>query len=266
MARTGGGAMADRTPSLSSIPETSALMPHHHEARISPMPHAQPVPGETSTGSTRSSHSADTANSPGTSGARYGAGPSNGRSYASASAPGVAEELRRQGAPEEQAVEASAVEGTRIDPQRLMRASAEASVRRTARRRRRDGTQRTFRVDVRYSEAEQRAIRAKAKAMEIAGAHLVGAVVMAFIEGTQPLPGRRTETDDLIDELVALRAQVAKIGGNVNQIAHRLNAGGTPYPGDAAVLAQAQRTLDSVRATIADVEAASHQAAGRKTA
>ncbi|WUH91915.1 MobC family plasmid mobilization relaxosome protein [Streptomyces sp. NBC_00433] len=190
-------------------------------------------------------------------GARYGAGPSNGRSHAGSSAPGVAEDLRRQGAPEGEAD---------AEPSSLMRAAAEAAVRRTARRRRRDGTQRTFRVDVRYSQAEHHAIKTKAKAMEIAGAHLVGAVVMAFVEGTQPLPGRRTETDDLIDELVALRAQVAKIGGNVNQIAHRLNSGGQPHPADTALLAQAEHTVQSVRKAVAAIETAAHQAASRKAA
>ncbi|MFC5765076.1 plasmid mobilization relaxosome protein MobC [Actinacidiphila bryophytorum] len=172
----------------------------------------------------------------------------------------MADELRRQGAPEGEAA------ATPADPPSLMRAAAEAAVRRTARRRRRDGTQRTFRVDVRYSQTEHHAIKAKAKAMEIAGAHLVGAVVMAFVEGTQPLPGQRTATDDLIDELVALRAQVAKIGGNVNQIAHRLNSGGQPYQADTAVLAQAERTVHGVREAIAAIETAAHQAADRKAA
>lgn len=193
-------------------------------------------------------------------GARYGAGPSNGRSHTGPSAPGVAVEPRRRGAPEGEAVADPA------DPPSLMRAAAEAAVRRVARRRRRDGTQRTFRVDVRYSQTEHHAIKAKAKAMEIAGAHLVGAVVMAFVEGTQLQPGQRTETDDLIDELVALRAQVAKIGGNVNQIAHRLNSGGQPHPADTALLAQAERTLHSVRNAIAAIETAAHQAAGRNAA
>lgn len=207
-----------------------------------------------------------TTTSPATSGARYGAGPSNGRSHADSSAPGVAEEgLRRQGAPEGQTIAPSAQVPPDDSPS-LMRAAAEAAVRRVARRRKRDGTQRTYRVDVRYSKAEHRAIKAKAQAMEIAGAHLVGALVMAFVEGTQPLPGRRTETDDLIDELVALRTQVAKVGTNVNQIAHRLNAGGTPYPADIPLLAQAQHTLDSVRAAIAGIETTAHHAAGRKAA
>ncbi len=198
--------------------------------------------------------------------ARYGAGPSNGRSHAGSSAPGVAEEgLRRQGAPEGEAAGASAVE-TPTEPPSLTRASAEAAVHRVARRRRREHTQRTYRVDVRYSAAEHHAIKAKAKTMGIAGAHLVGAVVMAFVEGAQLLPGHRTATDDLIDELVALRTQVAKIGGNVNQIAHRLNSGGTPHPSDLPLLAQTQRTLETVRAAISAIETAAHQATGRKAA
>jgi hypothetical protein len=172
----------------------------------------------------------------------------------------VAEGLRREGAPEGETVVESA------DLPSLTRAAAEAAVHRVARRRRRDGTQRTFRVDVRYSRTEHDAIKAKAKAMEIAGAHLVGAVVMAFVEGTQPLPGGRTASDDLIDELVALRAQVARIGGNVNQIAHRLNSGGQPHPADTAVLAQAEHALQDVRKAVAAIETAAHHVAGRKAA
>ncbi|MFI1097539.1 plasmid mobilization relaxosome protein MobC [Streptomyces sp. NPDC020917] len=169
------------------------------------------------------------------------------------------EELRRQGAPGGEAVAAPATDVPPAVSPSAMRAAAEAAVRRTARRRRRDTVQRAHRVDVRYSQSEREAIKTKADALEIAGAHLVGAVVMAFIEGTQPLPGRRTETDDLIDELVALRAQVAKIGGNVNQIAHRLNAGGDPYPSDIPILTQAQQTLQTVRDAIADIETAAHR-------
>ncbi|BBA98392.1 hypothetical protein RVR_4553 [Actinacidiphila reveromycinica] len=175
------------------------------------------------------------------------------------------EELRRQGAPEGGAAGASAVE-TPTEPPSLTRASAEAAVHRVARRRRREHTQRTYRVDVRYSAAEHHAIKTKAKTMGIAGAHLVGAVVMAFVEGAQLLPGHRTATDDLIDELVALRTQVAKIGGNVNQIAHRLNSGGTPHPSDLPLLAQTQRTLDTARAAVSAIETAAHQTTRRKAA
>ena len=193
-----------------------------------------------------------------TSAARYPAGPSSGRSHGEASAPGVAEALGRQGAPEQEAAVA--------EPPLLVRAADEAALYRVARRRRRDRVQRRSRVDVRYSEAEKNAITAKARSLNIAAAHLVGAVVMAYLEDGRPLPGHRTLLDDHIDELTALRTQVAKLGNNVNQIARILNSGGSPQAVDTAVLAQAEQLLGAVRATVADIDAASYRAVTAKGA
>ncbi|MEW2095110.1 plasmid mobilization relaxosome protein MobC [Streptomyces halstedii] len=145
-----------------------------------------------------------------------------------------------------------------------MRAADEAALHRVARRRARQDTQRTARVDVRYSADEKTMIRAEARRLGLAGAHLVGAIVMAHLDGDLTLPGRRTVTDDLIDELAALRTQVARIGTNVNQIAHRLNADGYPHPVDTAVLAEAGRVVALVKEaataidTAADVTATRH--------
>ncbi|MFF4735120.1 MobC family plasmid mobilization relaxosome protein [Streptomyces sp. NPDC001262] len=189
--------------------------------------------------------------------ARYPAGPSNGRTNGDASAPGVAEALGHQGVPEEEQP---------VGIVELPRAADEAALHRVARRRQREDVQRKKRVDVRYSVTEKNAITTRARAMNIAGAHLVGAVVMAYLEGDLALPGHRTKVDDLIDELNALRAQVAKIGNNINQIARVLNSGTSPQPVDAAVLAAATRTLDSVRAAIADIDAASYRTATAKAA
>lgn len=194
---------------------------------------------------------------PATGGARYGLGPSKGRPNAVPSAPGAAEGIGHQGVPEERKLVVS------IDSS-LPRAADEAALYRVARRRRREDVQRNERVDVRYSIAEKKAITARARSMNIAGAHLVGAVVMAYLEGDLALPGQRTSVDDHIDELNALRAQVAKIGNNVNQIARVLNSGGHPHPVDTALLTQAERTLATVRATIADIDSASYQAATTK--
>ncbi|WP_309302759.1 plasmid mobilization relaxosome protein MobC [Streptomyces sp. PT12] len=157
-------------------------------------------------------------------------------------------------------------EGEAVAGPLLPRAADEAALRRIARRRQRDDVQRTQRVDVRYSVAEKQAITAKARSMNIAGAHLVGAAVMAYLEGDLALPGQRTAIDDCIDELNALRAQAAKIGTNVNQIARVLNSGGHPHPVDAAVLTRAHRLLDTVRATVAAIDAAAYSAAAGKAA
>lgn len=190
--------------------------------------------------------------------ARYAAGPSKGRSSTDASAPGVAEVPRHQGVPEGAGLAQS------VQPP--ARAADEAAVRRIARRRRRDNVQRQERVDARYSKAEKAAITAKAVSMNIAAAHLVGDAVMAYVEGSQALPDHRSALDDWIDELAALRTQVSKVGTNVNQIAHRLNAGADAHPVDTAVLGQAGHTLDAVRAALATIDASADHAAGHKAA
>ncbi|MBT3165617.1 plasmid mobilization relaxosome protein MobC [Streptomyces sp. Vc74B-19] len=190
--------------------------------------------------------------------ARYAVGPSKGRSNGS-SAPGVAATHGRQGAPEEgQLVQAT--------PVVLPRAAEAAALHRIARRRKRKDTQRKERVDVRYSVEEKSAILAKARSLNIASAHYVGAVVMAHIHGDLALPGQRTPLDDYIDELTALREQVAKIGNNANQIARKLNSGGHPHPGDTVALAQTERTLSVVRAAISEIAAAANQTVTNKAA
>ncbi|WP_347232662.1 plasmid mobilization relaxosome protein MobC [Streptomyces exfoliatus] len=142
-----------------------------------------------------------------------------------------------------------------------MRAADEAALHRVARRRARQDVQRKERVDVRYSTAEKQAILAEAHRHGLAGAHFVGAVVMAHINGDLALPTERTATDDLIDEYAALREQVARIGTNANQIAKRLNSGGDAHPVDAAALAEAGRLVALVQETVKAVDSAADTAA-----
>ncbi|RNG17745.1 plasmid mobilization relaxosome protein MobC [Streptomyces botrytidirepellens] len=193
-----------------------------------------------------------------TSAARYGVGPSKGRSNADTSAPGVAKDLGHQGVPEEK-------QPADVSGQSPV-ARADDALHRVARRRAREDVQRKERVDVRYSVDEKDAIMARAREMEIAGAHLVGAVVMAYLEGDFHLPGQRTQFDDVIDELASLRAQIAAIGNNVNQIAFRLNSGGDPHPVDITVLTRAESTLNTVRVTIQDIAAVMNHAVSAKAA
>lgn len=184
-------------------------------------------------------------------GARYDVGPSKGRSNA-ASAPGVAEVPWSEGAP--------GTEGG------VVRAADEAALYRVARRRARQDVQRKERVDVRYSADEKTAIRAEARRLGLAGAHLVGAIVLAHLDGDLTLPGQRTAIDDLIDELASLRMQVARIGTNVNQIAHRLNSGGGSHPADTAVLAEVGRAMSLVKQAVIAVDTAADVAATQRRA
>ncbi|MEW2585583.1 plasmid mobilization relaxosome protein MobC [Streptomyces virginiae] len=160
---------------------------------------------------------------------------------------------RREGAPEGEVRAAVPV-----------RAADEAALYRVARRRARDSEQRKMRVDVRYSVGEHTEILAGARRLNLAGAHFVGALVMAHLHGDLALPDQRTSHDDLIDELAALRTEVARIGTNVNQIAHRLNAGGHPHPVDSAVLAAAQEVLAMARAAATAIDTAADVAAASK--
>ncbi|MGW6604878.1 plasmid mobilization relaxosome protein MobC [Streptomyces sp. NPDC055036] len=195
--------------------------------------------------------------SPAPGGARYGVGPSKGRSNAGASAPGVAEDFGHQGVPEQD----QPVNATATSPSRATEAAA---LHRVARRRQRKETQRKERVDVRYSTDEKTDILAMASSLNIAAAHYVGAVVMAHVHGDLALPGQRTQLDDYIDELTALRGEVAKIGHNINQIARKLNSGDRPYPGDAEFLTQTERTLGAVGTAVRHISAATNQAVATK--
>ncbi|MEU2670048.1 plasmid mobilization relaxosome protein MobC [Streptomyces sp. NPDC007164] len=147
-----------------------------------------------------------------------------------------------------------------------MRATDEAALRRVARRRARQDVQRRERVDVRYSVDEKQAILAEARRHNLAGAHLVGAIVMAHLDSDLALPAERAATDDLIDEYAALRTELARIGTNANQIAHRLNAGGDAHPADAAVLAEAHRLVATVRQAVTAVDTAADVAATNRRA
>ncbi|MFE0600856.1 plasmid mobilization relaxosome protein MobC [Streptomyces sp. NPDC058892] len=168
-----------------------------------------------------------------------------------ASAPGVAEAgPRREGAP-----------GTGG-----ARAADEAALRRVARRRAHQDVQRKERVDVRYSIDEKRAILDEARRLGLAGAHLVGAIVMAHLNDDLTLPEQRTPVDDLIDEYAALRKQVSRVGTNANQIAKRLNEGGTTHPMDAAVLAEAGRLAALVQEAVTAVDVAAIVAATNRWA
>ncbi|WP_432108422.1 plasmid mobilization relaxosome protein MobC [Streptomyces sp. AA1529] len=166
----------------------------------------------------------------------------------------MAEALGHQGVPEDvQPAEA----GVAIV---LPRAADEAALHRIARRRQRKPVQRCERVDVRYAVDEKEEILLMARSLNVAAAHYVGAVVMAHIHGDLTLPGQRTQLDDYIDELVALRQQVAKIGHLVNQVAKKLNSGSHPHPGDTATLAQAEHTLSAVDTAVKTIAASANQA------
>ncbi|MEU6001626.1 plasmid mobilization relaxosome protein MobC [Streptomyces sp. NPDC047197] len=175
----------------------------------------------------------------------------------------MAEALGHQGVPEED--QPADADPAAVVP--LPRAADVAALRRVARRRKPDPNgQRQKRVDARYSVEEKADILAKASSLNISGAHYVAVVTLAHVHGDLTVPGQRTPLDDYIDELNALRQQVAAIGHNANQIAKKLNSGGHPHPGDSALLAQTDQTLNAVGTAVSHIAAAANQAVSHKAA
>ncbi|WP_317453323.1 plasmid mobilization protein [Streptomyces xanthii] len=172
----------------------------------------------------------------------------------------MAEAIGHQGVPEEEQPVADV-------PVPLPRAADEAALRRVARRRKPNPEgRRKDRVDARYSAEEKAAIVSKARSLNISGAHYVALVALGHVHGDLAPAGQRTALDDYIDELNALRQQVARIGHNVNQIARKLNSGGHPHPGDSGLLAQTGLTLTAVGTAVRHIAQATNQTVANKAA
>ncbi len=212
------------------------------------------MPGPDQTASRRT----DTGDPPDNRAARYPPGPSKIGSYGGVSAPGVAEGARLQEEPDQSGTGGESAGSLPI------RAAIAAAVHRAARRRRRDTRQRTRRLTVRFSHAEETQIKSRARELNIAVAHLMADATMAVVDHSIPLVGQRTATDDLIDELAALRTAVSRVGNNVNQIAERLNSHGPTHPTDAAVLAAAEQAITLTQAVLETVDSSAAQAATRR--
>ncbi|XUL89033.1 plasmid mobilization protein [Streptomyces galilaeus] len=191
------------------------------------------------------------------SGASNGDGPSIGRSIANSSAPGVAEkQLRHEGVPEQERV------GAGGQPTAL----AAGAKQRVPHRRANLDAQRSEHVTARFAPYEKQAIQSAAKAEHVTMARYIADATMARVRGEITVAAPRTVYDDAIDELAALRAQIARIGNNVNQIARRLNTDGHPHPVDAAILQRAERLLATAHDTVRAIDDAAFRAAGQKWA
>ncbi|MFF0290196.1 plasmid mobilization protein [Streptomyces sp. NPDC005262] len=141
-------------------------------------------------------------------GASCSAGPSKGRSSALAPAPGVAGEVLRQGAPDQELV---AEGGHQQENQTVRR----------GRRRPRQPRQRVKRLTFRASEAEEAEIQAAADAKGVSKARFIAQAVHAQLHNRTGL-----DQDEALDRLEAARVDLARVGNNINQMARILNSGG----------------------------------------
>ncbi|GLW58043.1 MobC family plasmid mobilization relaxosome protein [Kitasatospora phosalacinea] len=120
---------------------------------------------------------------------------------------------------------------------------------RKPRRRSRDPRERTHKTTTRLSDSEKAEITAAAAQRAVTVARFLAASALAVARGSTTVHSN-DQLDAAIDELAALRTALARIGNNVNQIAHYFNAGGQPRDGE---LAYATAALIRTLARIDDV-------------
>ncbi|MFD6309146.1 plasmid mobilization relaxosome protein MobC [Streptomyces sp. NPDC060223] len=166
------------------------------------------------------------------------------------------EQLRHEGVPEQERV------GTGKQP----RDPSVGATQRAPYRRANLDAQRSEHVTARFAPHEKHDIQSSAKTSHVTMARYIADATMARVRGEITVAAERTIYDDAVDELAAMRAQIARIGNNVNQIAHRLNADGDPHPVDAAILHRADRLLTTAHDTVRAIDDAAFRAAGQKWA
>jgi hypothetical protein len=147
-----------------------------------------------------------------------GGGPAGPR----ARAPGDQQDSRHQGVP---LAGGEATEPEQPSPR------APAFPDRKPRRRTRNPSERTHKTTTRLSDTEQAEITAAAEQRAVTVARFLAAAGLAAARGSTTVHTNE-QLDSAIDELVALRTALARVGNNINQIAHIYNAGGQPRPGE----------------------------------
>lgn len=138
-------------------------------------------------------------------------------------------------------------------PREQPRPNAPAFPDRAPRRRSRNPSQRTHKLTTRLSLAEKTEITAAAHQRVVTVARFLAASALTAARGSLPVQNNE-QLDAAIDELVALRTAVSRVGNNINQIAYVYNSGGQPRPGELdhtlgvlnRILARVDDTADSL--------------------
>ncbi|NEA56611.1 MobC family plasmid mobilization relaxosome protein [Streptomyces sp. SID13666] len=167
-----------------------------------------------------------------------GGGPVGPRARAHGDQP----DSRHQGAP------VAGGEAHDLDPREQPTTSTTAFPDRKPRRRTRNPTERTHKTTTRLSDTEKTEITAAAKQRAVTVARFLAAAGLAAARGSVTVHTNE-QLDAAIDELAALRAQVSRVGNNINQIAYVYNSAGQVRPGE---LDQALTTLTRTLARVDD--------------
>ncbi|SFC59269.1 plasmid mobilization protein [Streptomyces aidingensis] len=169
-----------------------------------------------------------------------------------AGARGERTSLRHQGAPETEET------ATVADPEPPLASRQPAFPDRRPRRRTYQPSHREDIIAARFTPDEKAEIVAAAKRTAVFPSGFLATAGLNAARGAVAVH-RDAQLDDAIDELAALRAQISRVGNNINQIAHVYNAGGRPRPGELA------HALTVLVRTLLHVDAAADTLAGRRT-
>lgn len=220
-------------------------MPHHHETPVHPITPTGSVRDETGTNPAHSPNAVKaitTATSGGASCA-LGHSPVGGVSQSRSCAPGVAQEPGCQGA-------AGAGSGAEGGPGPRTIPTSTRSQRRT---RTRQNKQRTA-VSVRLSPTERAQLTAAADHVGASLAKFIAQSSLAAAQDINRIAANLLDLRGTVRELIAARTDLARIGNNINQIAHAFNSGGDPVGAEAA-LADVRRVaarLEAAAQTLSD--------------
>ncbi|MFC1417794.1 plasmid mobilization protein [Streptacidiphilus cavernicola] len=107
-------------------------------------------------------------------------------------------------------------------------------------------------ISVRFSAAERQLLQERADASGLTLAHCIARWALADQQSV-PVDSKAEQLDSAIDELAAIRTQIAAWGNNLNQVAHRLNTDGT------FLETQAQEFLAAAPVLLAQARAATEQ-------
>ncbi|MEI5525289.1 plasmid mobilization relaxosome protein MobC [Streptomyces brasiliscabiei] len=155
-------------------------------------------------------------------------------------------ELRHQGAPQKEG------EAEERAADAVPSASDAALPERRPRRRAYQPTHREDVIAVRFTAEEKAEIIAAAARRRVYPAGFLATAGLTAARGSAAPLDTNDQLDAAIDELAALRAQISRVGNNINQIAYIYNAGGQPRPG------QLDYALKALVHTLALVDTAAH--------
>ncbi len=124
---------------------------------------------------------------------------------------------------------------------------------RRPRRRHRDPQSRTCKLTVRLNIEEKTEIDTAAAARAVTVGRFLATSAISAARGTPADRDPQDRLDRAVDELAASRAQLARVGNNLNQMVFGLNAAGYVQPTELAP------TLGAVRAAVAAVDDAAAQ-------